>query len=175
MLLTNFRQNSDWFYLITAVLVIDLIVLFLTKYAGEHPTFKVNSLNEWYTRFGSTAVASDVLSILIGIMATRYIYTSLNLKNPFLFLVILILFQLCHDIFFYTQVIQKLPDGYNEMIDVFKAYGKENGAYILLADATMMVSSVLLASFLKVSEDHFVTATLMITLYSLTYIIYTKG
>jgi len=161
--------------LITAVLVIDLIVIILTKYPGANPTFKVNSLNEWYTRFTSTAVASDVLSILLGIMVTRYIYTILHLKNPLLFFAILILFQVCHDILFYTQVIQKLPDGYNEMIDVFKGYAKENGAYILLADGMMMVSSVLLASLLKVSEDHVTTTTLMITLYSLTYIIYTKG
>jgi uncharacterized protein YacL len=171
--ITNYKNNGDWFYLVPAVLVVDVIVIFLTKYAGKNPTFKVNSLNEWYTKFGLSAVASDVLSILLGLMVTRYIYTSMNFKNPLLFLLILVLFQLAHDIFFYTQVILKLPKGHNQMIDVFKSYADENGAKVLVADATMMISSAVLASLLKSSEAHVTIATLLITLYSMTYIIYT--
>jgi len=171
--ITNYKNNGDWFYLVPAVLLVDVIVIFLSKYPGMNPSFKVNSLNEWYTKFGLSAVASDVLSILIGLMVTRYIYTSMNLKNPLLFLLILVLFQLAHDIFFYTQVILKLPKGHNQMIDVFKSYADENGAKVLVADATMMISSAVLASLLKSSEGHVTIATLLITLYSMTYIIYT--
>jgi len=171
--ITNYKNNGDWFYLVPAVLLVDVIVIFLSKYPGTNPSFKVNSLNEWYTKFGLTAVASDVLSILVGLMVTRYIYTSMNLKNPLLFLLILVLFQLAHDIFFYTQVILKLPKGHNQMIDVFKSYADENGAKVLVADAIMMLSSAVLASLLKSSEGHVSIATLLITLYSMTYIIYT--
>jgi hypothetical protein len=171
--ITNYKNIGDWFYLVPAVLLVDVIVIFLTKYPGINPSFKVTSLNEWYTKFGLSAVASDVLSILLGLMVTRYIYTSMNLKNPLLFLLILVLFQLAHDIFFYTQVIVKLPKGHNQMIDVFKSYADENGAKVLVADATMMVSSAVLASLLKSSEGHVTIATLLITLYSMTYVIYT--
>lgn len=171
--ITNYKNNGDWFYLVPAVLLVDVIVIFLSKYPGTNPSFKVNSLNEWYTKFGLTAVASDVLSILVGLMVTRYIYTSMNLKNPLLFLLILVLFQLAHDIFFYTQVILKLPKGHNQMIDVFKSYADENGAKVLVADAIMMLSSAVFASLLKSSEGHVSIATLLITLYSMTYIIYT--
>jgi len=174
MNITNYKNIGDWFYLVPAVLVIDLIVIFLTKYPGMNPSFKVTSLNEWYTKFGISAVASDVLSILIGLMVTRYIYTTMNLKNPLLFLLILVLFQVAHDIFFYTQVILKMPKGHNQMIDVFKSYADENGAKVLVADAIMMVSSAVLASALKSSEGHVTIATLLITLYSITYIIYTN-
>jgi hypothetical protein len=59
------------------------------------------------------------------------------------------------------------------MIDVFKSYADENGAKVLVADATMMVSSAVLASLLKSSQGHVTIATLLITLYSMTYIIYT--
>ena len=171
--ITNYKNIGDWFYLVPAVLVVDVIVIFLSKYPGNNPTFKVNSLNEWYTKFGLSAVASDVLSILLGLMVTRYIYTTLNLKNPLLFLLILVLFQLAHDIFFYTQVILKLPKGHNQMIDVFKSYADENGAKVLVADAAMMVSSAVLASLLKSSQGHVTIATLLISLYSMTYLIYT--
>jgi hypothetical protein len=174
MNITNYKNIGDWFYLVPAVLVVDVIVIFLSKYPSNNPTFNVSSLNEWYTKFGLSAVASDVLSILLVFMVTRYIYTTMNLKNPLLFLLILVLFQVAHDIFFYTQVILKMPEGHNQMIDVFKSYADENGAKVLVADAIMMVSSAVLASALKSSEGHVTIATLLITLYSMTYIIYTN-
>jgi hypothetical protein len=173
--ITNSNKLDDWFYLVPAVLLVDLIVIFLAKYSGKNPSFKVESLDAWYTKFSIAAVASDVLSILIGLMVARFIYTSLGLKNPILFLVILVLFQLLHDIFFYTQVILRLPDGHNQMIDVFKGYANENGAYILLADSAMMIASAVIASFLKLKGGNVTIATLLISLYSLTYVIYTNA
>jgi hypothetical protein len=172
--ITNYKNIGDWFYLVPAVLVVDVIIIFLSKYPGNNPTFKINSLNEWYTKFGLSAVASDVLSILLILMVARYIYTSMNLKNPLLFLLILVLAQVAHDIFFYTQVIVKLPKGHNQMIDVFKSYANEIGSKAIVADAVMMVSSAVLASLLKSSQGHVTVATLLISLYSMTYLIYTK-
>jgi len=172
--ITNFNNINDWFYLITAVIVIDFIVIVLAKYPGKNPYFKVNSLDNWYNKFGIFAVGSDVLSILIGIMFTRYIYTSLNLKNPLYFIAILLLFQLFHDLLFYLAIIKPIPEGHNQMIDVFKAYGDENGAKILGADALMMLGSVMVGSLLKSVPDHFTVAVSFITLYSLCYILYTR-
>lgn len=172
--ITNFKDLNDWFYLIPAVILVDFVVIVLAKYPGKNPYFKVNSLDDWYNKFGIFAVGSDVLSILIGIMFTRYIYTSMNLKNPLYFIAILLLFQLFHDLLFYLAVIKPIPEGHNQMIDVFKAYGDENGAKILGADALMMLCSVTLGSFLKSAPDHYTIATSFITLYSLCYILYTR-
>ena len=172
--ITDFKNLNDWFYLIPAVILVDYIVIVLAKYPGKNPYFKVNALDTWYKKFGIFAVGSDVLSILIGIMVTRYIYTSLNLKNPLYFIAILLLFQLFHDFLFYLAVIKPLPQGHNEMIDVFKAYGDENGEKILGADALMMLGSVILGSVLKSAPDHFTVAVSFITLYSLCYILYTR-
>ena len=60
------------------------------------------------------------------------------------------------------------------MIDVFKEYGQENGAKILGADALMMIASVLLGSFLQSIPAHYTIATTFLTLYALTYILYTR-
>ena len=175
-MLTNIAKTNskDWFYLITAVFLVDLIVIFLAKYPGRNPYFKINVLDKWYNRFGIFAIGSDVLSILIGIMFARYIYTSLGLNNSFYFIFILLAFQLFHDLFFYFAVIQPIPKGHNQMIDVFKEYGDENGAKILAADSLMMIASVLIGSLLKYLPDHFTVATGFITLYSLCYITYTR-
>jgi hypothetical protein len=174
--ITNYKNLGDWFYLVPAVLVVDFIVLIASKYPGTNPLFsKPNiSLNDWYNRFGIAAVAADVLSILIGIMVARYIYTYLGLKGPWLFLLVLVLFQLCHDLFFYFFVILPIPQGHNQMIDVFKAYGKETGSNILGVDALMMIASVLIGSFLKSIPDHYTVATSFVTLYSLCYVLYTR-
>jgi hypothetical protein len=172
--ITNYKNLGDWFYLVPAVLLVDFLVILMAKYPGTNPFFKVTALNDWYKRFGIAAVGADVLSILIGIMAARYIYTYLGLKGPLFFLLVLVLFQLCHDLFFYLCVILPIPQGHNEMIDVFKAYGRENGAKILGADALMMIASVLIGAFLKGVPNHYTVATSLVTLYSLCYALYTR-
>ena len=172
--ITSYKNISDWFYIIVAVSVVDFVVIVKSKYA-DSKNFNVNSLNTWYEKFGFLAVASDVLSILIGIAVTRYIYTFMKLSNPLYFILILVAFQLLHDICFYLIIIQQLPNGHNAMIDVFKTYSQENGAKILIADALMMISSVLLASSLKSIPEHFTSLIGLLTAYSLCYIIYTRS
>ena len=172
--ISDATNYSDWLYLVPAGIMVDCVVMFMTKYPGTNPYFRVHALNDWYTRFGIVAVMSDVLSILIGIMIARYIYTYLNLNGWISFLAILIAFQLFHDIFFYLCVIRPLPAGHNQLIDVFKAYAQENGLKILGADALMILSTVGLGSFLKSLPQHYTIASLFLTLYSITYILYTN-
>jgi len=173
--ITNYRNTGDWLYLVTATLLVDLVVIFMAKYPGPKPLFKVVALNEWYDKFGITAVGSDVLSILIGIMFARYIYTGLGLKGIFWFIAVLLLFQLAHDILFYVAIILGLPKGHNAMIDVFKTYATENGFKILAADSLMMISAVTIGSILKDMDYHWTVATSFVTLYSLCYVIYTRS
>ena len=174
MNITDYKNTNDWFYIIPAAILVDFIVIVLAKIPGEKPYFGVDALNDWYNKFGTLAILSDVTSLLIGIAAARYIYTSLNLSNPILFIACLLIFQLFHDIFFFTAIITPIKKGHNAMIDVFKSYAKENGAKILVADALMLVGSVLTANILKGLPDHFTVSTTLITLYALCYIIYTK-
>jgi hypothetical protein len=172
--ITNYKNTGDWLYLVAAVTLVDFIVIVLAKYPGDNPLIRVKSLNEWYERFGVFAVGSDILSILIGILVTRYIFTVGGFKNPLLFLVILVLFQLAHDLFFYFLIINGMPEGHNQMIDVFKAYGQENGGRILVADSLMMLSSVVIASYLKSVSPDITISTFIVTLYALCYIVYTR-
>ena len=173
--ITNYRNTGDWFYLVPAAFLVDLVVILLAKYPGAQPFFKVGALNEWYDRFGLAAVGSDVTSALIGIMFARYIYTGMGLKGIAWFIAVLLLFQLAHDIFFYVAVILGLPKGHNAMIDIFKAYATENGFKILGADSLIMLSTVVTGSVLKNIHYHWTVATGFVTLYSLCYVIYTKS
>ena len=69
--ISNFRDTSDLFYIFSAILTVDVLVLFLTRYykfGGEY-------LNEWYDQFHILAVLADVMIIFIGFLIARYIYT----------------------------------------------------------------------------------------------------
>lgn len=173
--ITDYRVVNDWFYITIAAIIVDTVVIFLTKYAPKEPYFGIKSLDDWYTRFGILAVGADVLSLMIGIGFARYIYTSAGFKSSFVFfLLTVILFQLCHDIFFFLAVIAPMTRGHNEMIDVFKDYAAENGGKILAADALLMFGGVVGAMILKGLPTHINVMTLIITLYSLCFILYTK-
>jgi hypothetical protein len=95
--------------------------------------------------------------------------------NIMLFLLIVVLFQACHDIFFYLSTIVRLPRGENGMIDVFQDYAKENGAWILVADAAMMISTAVGAMALKALPSHVTPSVLLVTLYSLCFIMFQKS
>ena len=173
--ITDYRVVNDWFYITIAAIIVDTVVIFLTKYAPKEPYFGVTALDDWYTRFGILAVGADVLSLMIGIGFARYIYTSAGFKGSFVFfLLTVILFQLFHDIFFFLAVIAPMPRGQNEMIDVFKDYAAENGGKILPADSLLMIGVVVGSMILKGLPTHINAMTLIITLYSLCFILYTK-
>jgi hypothetical protein len=76
--IADYTKVEDYLFLIPAALVVEMITLFLVKYAGQKPYFKVDALNDWYERFGLAAVGADVLSLLIGVTVTRYIYTTIS-------------------------------------------------------------------------------------------------
>jgi len=173
--ITNYNQTGDWFYLVVAAIVVDFAVVCMSKYPGPNPFFKVVALNDWYSRFGALAVLSDITSALIGISAARYIFTFAGFKGALAFIACIVGFQLFHDAFFYLAVIRPLPKGENEMIDVFKAYAAENGSKILGADALILLSTAVIGSFLKDIPFHSTVSVAWITIYAMTYILYTKN
>jgi hypothetical protein len=173
--ISNSKNISDFLYITVAAIVVDLFVVYRVKYSSPNSGFDVTALDDWYKRFGALAVAADVLSLMIGVAAARYICTGLHLPNsPLLFLLVVILFQAAHDLFFYVAVITKVPRGKNEMIDVFQDYAKQNGGKILIADALMMIGTAAGAMALKSFPDHVTVSTLLLSLYAMCYIVYTR-
>jgi len=166
----NFDNHSDYWYILPAILFIDLVVIIISRY---FPSVFGRTINVWYNKFGLGAVISDVFIIAIGFMIARWIYTRFLSKkfgmNPALFIGLLVLVQLIHDLLFYVGAIVPIPRGANQMIDVFKDYANENGAKILGADAGMMIGSALVASLLKNSPSGFYEAFTIGTIYLLPY------
>lgn len=175
--ITDYTDIGDWTYILLAILIIDLIVLFLTKYL---PDFLGRNLNIWYEKFGLNAVIADVFIIAIGFALARYAYTyfqpvNLNGFNLWLFLGLLVGIQFLHDIFFYLFVILPIPKGHNRMMDVFKDYAASAGGKILVADGAMMLGSAIIAMILKEAPPHLTALVGLFSIYTLPYILETTN
>ena len=151
--------------ILSAVVVVDFGTIVLSKFFNLG-----KSLDKWYAKFGMTAVLSDCLVIVLGILLALLI----NPKASVLSLLILAVFiQVVHDILFYFAVVRPVPKGQNEMIDLFKEYAAENSWKIVVADSAMIASTVVLADYFSKISDSLVVFTGLLSTYALSYIIYT--
>ena len=173
--ITNSNDVGDILYIFVAALIVDFLTVIITKYPGPDPYFTVKALDDWYTRFGLAAVAADVFSVMIGVVAARYIYTFFGLSGMLTFVGVLLLFQMCHDAFFFLAVIQPMRRGENSMIDVFKDYATENGAKILGADALLVLGTAAGAVLLKNLPFHWTASVGLVTAYALCFVTYTQA
>jgi hypothetical protein len=142
--ISNFYQIKDYLPILNASITVDLFVI--GRLASG--SLKSRTLKEWYQKFELGAFIADVLSIVIGIVVARFLYTTfIGQWNLGLFLVIVIMVQLIHDTLF-AWFIYSVPRGMSKVLDVFKDYGKEMGLQIFVADALMVSFSSFLASLL---------------------------
>jgi len=160
--------------LIGAAVWVDFIVMAITKLGpGQRVPFlpPAGALRLWYDKFGLAAVSADVLSAVLGVLIAMFFFPTafgINLVFASIFI------QVLHDLFFYF-VILAVPQGQNEMIDVFKTYANEGGWTILLADAMIMTGTVTIASFWDMLFSYrFIAFQTLLGMYSLIYITYTK-
>ena len=166
--LSNFQNMRNYLPIITGALIVDMSILVLVIF----DYIKIKSLNEWYNRFGLSAVIADVLSIVIGIVLARYLYPFLFTKYSLLLFILVTCFvQLTHDSLFYL-FFQSIPRNKSDILDVFKDYANEVGYKILMADAMMMISTILLGSYLATLNTNSVMITLIVSLYILPYLLH---
>jgi hypothetical protein len=175
--ISEFKELGHIPYFLAAILLVEVVLISLTRYFPE----KVggDSLNEWYDRFGLEAVIADIFIILIGLLLTQYVYSAYIAPtygwNPLLFVGLLVGIQLVHDLAFYHGVIKPIPQGHNDMMDLFKKYAAENGGLILLGDALLVIGSAG-ATFALESIPPFAAAAIAIlAMYILPYILSTKA
>jgi hypothetical protein len=172
--LGNYRAIEDWWFILPSILLVDVVMIFLSRYL---PNVFGKPINDWYDDFGLAAVLSDVTIIAIGIAIARYIYSVFFMEQEgwsmIYFLALAVLVQLIHDVFFAAVIVNNIPKGHNSMMDIFKDYIK-GGPAILVVDAGMIAGSIVLAAFLKQYDYHYTGSLTLVTLYTLTYILYTN-
>jgi hypothetical protein len=154
--------------LLNAVLITDLFVILLLN--TKIIVSKV--LREWYSQYNLSAVMSDVLIILIGLIITRaiyyYIFDSFSILK---FIILAVIVQVIHDTLFYI-LFSNVPRGLNRMLDTFKDYAKEISYRAILADSGMMIMSCLIAYYLVNTNTNTNIIILIVLLYLLPYLLY---
>jgi hypothetical protein len=172
--IANYRANEDWWFILPAILFVDVFIIFLCRF---FPMTFGQSINDWYDKFGLAAVLSDVMIIAIGIAIARYVYSVFFMESEgwsiYYFVALAIVIQIVHDIVFAYGVVDKIPQGHNDMIDVFKTY-IQGGPKILLVDAVMIAGSIGIAAAMKNQDAHYTVSGFLVTAYALSYILYTN-
>jgi hypothetical protein len=169
-------SNYSYFpQILIAVLIVDLIVIFLVRF---FPGFWGSTINVWYDRFGLSAVLADVLIIVLGFFIGQYIYKNYLAEtygwNPAIFAGLLVVVQVVHDLLFYFGVIKPIPKGHNEMMDVFKTYAEKGGAKVIVADSAMMLGSFGIATALANASEFATVVSGVLATYALPYILTTR-
>jgi hypothetical protein len=142
MNISNFNNIQDYFPIVSGAILTDLIVIFLLNIG----VLKSKTLQGYYLDYGFSAVIADVLIIVIGVIIARFLYFYIFQTYSLLkFVLFAIGIQLVHDILFY-YFFRSFPKGASRIMDTFQNYANENGYMILLADALMMVSTILFAT-----------------------------
>ena len=171
MNLSNFNNYDDYLAILNGCLLADIVILLIVYYT---PYFDSKYLKLWYEKYRLSAVIADVLILLIGIIITRYIFTSYNLEyNLISFIGITLIVQIIHDILFYI-FFKNLPLGKNKMLDLFKDYAKEVGYNAILGDSFMIIIAIIFSIYFFNKSKHFNLISLIIMVYMIPYIIYTK-
>lgn len=165
----NFNDTSDYLPLLNGVLITDLIVIALL--IGG--VIQSKMLQKWYNELSLSAVIADVLIIVLGIIFARFLYPYIFAKYSLLkFILLTVGIQITHDILFYFFC-TSVPRGKSRILDIFKDYGKEMGTRAIMADSLMMISSILIATYLKGLTLNANMITLILAVYLVPYMLYT--
>jgi hypothetical protein len=166
--ISDFTNVNDYLPIITSALLVDMTVLLQIIFGY----IKIDSLNDWYKEFGFLAVVADVLSIVIGIIIARFIYPYVFKEYSLItFLLLTCIVQLTHDILF-SKIFYGVPIGKSKILDIFKDYANEVGVKILLADSLMMISTIIIASYLANYDTNINIVILIVSFYILPYLLY---
>jgi hypothetical protein len=123
--------------LAVAAIIVDTIggyILLLIK-SGK-------TIREWYSKFTIGAYSMDIASLTIG----TYLATLLT-PNFYMQLFYVIIIGLIHDTSF-ALFLNSINTKSSKILEFFKDYAKEYGKKILLVDALMLVSTLLVSNYL---------------------------
>tara|TARA_Y100000389_G_scaffold196556_1_gene229674 strand:+ start:5080 stop:5616 length:537 start_codon:yes stop_codon:yes gene_type:complete len=172
-------NKLKFIHFLSAALCIELFMLFLFRFTKS--PFSGKSINDWYDNFGWSAIALDVLSVIIGFYLTKYLYLYLlkkniiSEKNSLLkFLILMLTVQILHDFTFYLTVIKPSKIGKNAIMDELIKYAENVGVGAVIGDSFMyLLATPLLYYLLKLDTEENVFISL-ICAYIIGYIVYQK-
>jgi hypothetical protein len=166
-------RNIDDIYTIIISALFTLSLSLLGTRIGNLGGF---SLNTYFDLFGLEGVVSNTMLITLIFQVARYFYTTLYANfdkswSPFVFICGILAIQILHDTAFYFGVINLLPSGKNDMIDVLKQYSKENSVSAIGGHSAVLILTALVAMIINDIELISKIVILGVVLYAIPYIL----
>jgi hypothetical protein len=176
MQLTDIRSVTNprfWLAIAAAACVVDTAGLFVWRYTSR-PTAPIN---KWYDRYGLAAYGADILSIIIGVILTQLVTTAIGGPwNPLIFCAVSVGIQMIHDVTFAAVIVPAVPKGRNSIMDLMNEYANIDFPQgILIVDAIYMILTSLITMGLASIDPSVSWITLIVTLYTTMYVLYTKA
>ena len=112
-----------------------LCLLYFNKNSGK-------TIRQWYNQFTIGAYAMDVTSAIIGAFLATLLTSSYYLQ-----LLFVVIIGLIHDISF-GLFLNSVNTKSSKVLEFFKNYAKEYGKKILVVDALMLLSTLLVSNYL---------------------------
>ena len=166
--LTSPSNIADYLPLLNGAIITDLIVIGRVVFG----LLKSKTLIAWYNLYGLSGILADVLSLMIGIIIAAFIYPFIFKKFGLLnFIIIAVIVQVCHDLLF-AAFFKNVRRGSSRILDTFKDYANELGFKILIADALMIISTILLATLFTNLSTNANIIILIVSLYLVPYFLY---
>lgn len=172
--LVNFKDKFEYIPILTANILADLLIIFITfsRILGSTKSWKI--LEEWYKKYRLSAMIADILIGVLYLLIARYIAYKINFKfNLFTFALLAVAIQLILDFSFYLLFIS-FPKGKNDMLDFFKIWAKHAELDALWGDSILVIVAIILSSILNKQSFDFNIFTLIFSIYLIPYILYMK-
>jgi hypothetical protein len=155
-------KNHTFLSLAFSAILVDTIIgyyLLLSNRGGKY-------IKEWYNTFTIGAYVMDILSIIIG----TYLATLFS-NNIYYQVLTVVIIGLVHDISF--GIFVNKIESKSKILNLFKNYSNELGSIILIVDALMLVSTLLLSTYsYKLLSNISITFLSVVTSYIGLFMIY---
>lgn len=168
----DYKKTEDLFPIANAA----LFTIFLSIVAARLGNLGGTYLNTYFDVFGLEGVLSNIMLVVILVQIARYIYTSAygsygKTWSPFIFICIIMSVQLVHDLVFYFGMLNSLPDGKNDMLDIIKKYARDNSRNALGGHVILLGLTALVAMIMKNMSDLYLLLIPALVLYLLPYVL----
>ena len=148
--------------LVFSAILVDTVIGYYLLLSNRGGTY----IKEWYKQFTIGAYIMDILSIVIG----TYLATLIS-KNIYYQVLAAVIIGVIHDTVF-GFFVNKIKTE-SKILNLFKNYANELGPLILIVDAFMLVSTLLLSNyFYKLFPNTLITFFSIISTYVGLFMIY---
>ena len=175
--LTNYNDKFEYVPILTSNILADLFIIYIT-FSGVLSVKNSKSwqiLTNWYKKYRLSAMIADILIGVLYLLLARYLAFRFKLKvNLFTFAVFAVAIQLVLDFLFYL-LFSAIPKKQNDMLDMFKEWGRYAGLDALWGDSILVIVGVVVSAFLNQQSFDFNLVSLIFSCYLIPYIIYKKN